>query len=761
MTSRHRLWLVLCIFTLPLVLQGTTGCDIVFPLRDGPPADNALQCDCNCSGAGSAQVRVIAGTDDAEQSGANVDLNSTDLDLGTTIVGVRFPAAGIPKGATIQSAYVQFTADESDGSTASIAISAEASISAVTFTTADNDVSGRVGGTATPVTWNADPWSAGDFGPAQQTPSLVALLQELVDLPGWKPSSAVVLRFEAGTGHRTAESAEGDPQQTKAALLVVTFDGTVKATLPVCASDEAEFESGGRISSASLATECGKVEATIEKLGEACGYPTGCTCAPVDIPDQDDSFKADVCDGDCSEAPIDATCSNFDPNAFADCLAGGGTVEDCKHFVAATNANVGDPPICVASGSPLAFHLFGRRSRCELSGTSEIHVGDREPKQDPVTTGVVELLGGPCPGSGGCSVYPYFDLRMAPITFAIRFHSDPTFGDLSAIGRGLQSVTLDGTGKATFPADSVTGTGGGRRGTSSRSFNSENATPLVLEVGWVARTCSLDGNLAGAVDGETPDGLCDGDGATPCTADSPDCDDAGGPCVFFETEDVENMTVDVNLTVGSLVNQPPAAAAGLPQTVECTSPAGASFTLDGRGSSDPDDDLTLVSWRQGTRTGPEVSNGRTVVQALGVGVTRNYVLRVIDSHAQSDEDTTQVAVVDTTPPTLTLSVSPTTLKPPNHKLVTITATLTTSDVCDATPTIKLLSIVSNEPDNGLGDGDQPQDVQGAAFGTDDRTFQLRSERSGKGNGRIYTITYEARDDSGNATVRQATVTVPH
>ena len=38
---------------------------------------------------------------------------------------------------------------------------------------------------------------------------------------------------------------------------------------------------------------------------------------------------------------------------------------------------------------------------------------------------------------------------------------------------------------------------------------------------------------------------------------------------------------------------------------------------------------------------------------------------------------------------------------------------------------------------------------------------LRSERSGKGSGRVYTITYSATDASGHTTVRQATVTVPH
>jgi endo-1,4-beta-xylanase len=84
-----------------------------------------------------------------------------------------------------------------------------------------------------------------------------------------------------------------------------------------------------------------------------------------------------------------------------------------------------------------------------------------------------------------------------------------------------------------------------------------------------------------------------------------------------------------------------------------------------------------------------------------------------------------------------------------------------TDTCDASPVVRLVSITSNEPDNGLGDGDQPGDIQGASFGTDDRQFLLRSERSGTGQGRIYTITYLATDASGNTTVRQATVTVPH
>jgi endo-1,4-beta-xylanase len=75
--------------------------------------------------------------------------------------------------------------------------------------------------------------------------------------------------------------------------------------------------------------------------------------------------------------------------------------------------------------------------------------------------------------------------------------------------------------------------------------------------------------------------------------------------------------------------------------------------------------------------------------------------------------------------------------------------------------VRLVSITSNEPDNGLGDGDTGGDIQGAAFGTDDREFFLRAERGGVGAGRTYTVTYSATDGSGNSTVRQAVVVVPH
>lgn len=132
--------------------------------------------------------------------------------------------------------------------------------------------------------------------------------------------------------------------------------------------------------------------------------------------------------------------------------------------------------------------------------------------------------------------------------------------------------------------------------------------------------------------------------------------------------------------------------------------------------------------------------------------------KAVDASNNEAHTTQTVKVIDTKPPLLSVTLSPSVLWSPDHKLVPITATITVSDTCDPKPTVRLVKIESNEPDNGLGDGDTANDIQGIS--ADGRTFKLRAERSGLGNGRIYTVTYEAKDGSGNTTTKTATVTVP-
>ncbi|UCC23045.1 MAG: hypothetical protein JSW23_02990 [Planctomycetota bacterium] len=79
-----------------------------------------------------------------------------------------------------------------------------------------------------------------------------------------------------------------------------------------------------------------------------------------------------------------------------------------------------------------------------------------------------------------------------------------------------------------------------------------------------------------------------------------------------------------------------------------------------------------------------------------------------------------------------------------------------SDDCDEEVEVSLVGITSSEQDDGRGDGRTKNDI---IIG-DDGSIYLRAERTGSSAGRVYTITYEAVDDSGNATEASAEVLVP-
>jgi hypothetical protein len=120
-------------------------------------------------------------------------------------------------------------------------------------------------------------------------------------------------------------------------------------------------------------------------------------------------------------------------------------------------------------------------------------------------------------------------------------------------------------------------------------------------------------------------------------------------------------------------------------------------------------------------------------------------------------------VTDNTPPTITLNGQTISLWPPNHQYETVRVSdlvAGASDNCD--PGVGLASVyislvTSDEAENSKGDGNTLQDMVLAA---DCKSVQLRSEREGGGNGRVYTITFKVRDASGNVATATAKVTVP-
>jgi hypothetical protein len=129
-----------------------------------------------------------------------------------------------------------------------------------------------------------------------------------------------------------------------------------------------------------------------------------------------------------------------------------------------------------------------------------------------------------------------------------------------------------------------------------------------------------------------------------------------------------------------------------------------------------------------------------------------------DAYRSSDHDPVVVGMcLDAAAPVLDITATPDLLWPPQHQYVAVSTTVNIMNLEDDNLQLVLLSVTSDESDNGLGDGDMPDDI----VILDDFNFELRAERDGTADGRVYTITYQATDSCGNTTIASVTVEVPH
>lgn len=204
-------------------------------------------------------------------------------------------------------------------------------------------------------------------------------------------------------------------------------------------------------------------------------------------------------------------------------------------------------------------------------------------------------------------------------------------------------------------------------------------------------------------------------------------------------------------------NVAPIAVAGPDQSAECVSHAGSSVALTAAGSSDSDGQITLYEWFE---NGELVATGPNPTVTLAYG-THTIILRTTDDDGGTNDDVVIVTIRDTTAPTLAMTVSPPTLWPPNHTMHVVARGAAASDACDPTPGVSF-TITSDEPQNGLGDGDTAPDWAVQPVSPSVFDVSVRAERSGLGDGRVYTIGAVATDRAGNVSAASSgTVTVPH
>jgi hypothetical protein len=151
---------------------------------------------------------------------------------------------------------------------------------------------------------------------------------------------------------------------------------------------------------------------------------------------------------------------------------------------------------------------------------------------------------------------------------------------------------------------------------------------------------------------------------------------------------------------------------------------------------------------------PSTVSGATASFTLSLEGLNTITFNATDNAGNAEASKTAVVRIDQTPPSGTLSLSPSQLWPANHELVTIAPSLTVSDAGGGQVTVSGPLISSSEPETGPGDNTAPDWVLSG------ETLQLRAEHAQGGSGRVYTVTYTLTDQAGNSAQASSTVTVP-
>ncbi len=178
-------------------------------------------------------ISIATGSDDAEEdvggsASFSIDLGSSDLEFmhdndvsdpnDEQVVGLRFVDVGLPAGAAITSAYVQFDADDINndhhvGDTYTL-IEGELNPNPGTFEDEPNNITARPRTTSI-VEWAPAQWMETHLqSPDEATSDISSIIQEIVDQDGWALGNALVLILSQdpanpSAGIREAESFDG------------------------------------------------------------------------------------------------------------------------------------------------------------------------------------------------------------------------------------------------------------------------------------------------------------------------------------------------------------------------------------------------------------------------------------------------------------------------------------------------------------------------------------------------------------------------
>jgi|GEM_PF-1834427 len=163
---------------------------------------------------------------------------------------------------------------------------------------------------------------------------------------------------------------------------------------------------------------------------------------------------------------------------------------------------------------------------------------------------------------------------------------------------------------------------------------------------------------------------------------------------------------------------------------------------------------------------PFNGNNPSITVPTGSLAIGNHTVTVTTSGSCGTATQTAILTVTNSTPVINLSSTSATMWPPNHQYQTFRVSDFVSSAtggCDSsqnlTGSVVIQTVSSDEPEENPsgGDGNTLNDI---VIAPDCKTVQLRAERDGNLNGRVYTITFKVTDSFGNTATATVKVSVP-
>jgi len=315
----------------------------------------------------------------------------------------------------------------------------------------------------------------------------------------------------------------------------------------------------------------------------------------------------------------------------------------------------------------------------------------------------------------------------------------------TTLGSGATLVVSLPTGAHTITL-TVSSSGGGSDDDDVLITIADTQAPTITLNG--ANPMTVECHTAFSDPGATASDACAGDLTSSIVVTGSVNPNVVGPYTLTYTVSDGSHTTSKNRTVNVVDTTPPVITVNgaNPMTVQCHT----SFTDPGATAND----------------GCAGSFPATASGTVNVNVPGTYTITYNASDPSGNPATPMtrtVNVVDTMAPVITLNGVTPTLWPPNHKYETFSVTDFVTSVTDSCNTslgignVVISKVTSDELENSGGDGNTLNDIVIAA---NCKSVQLRSERDGDGDGRVYTITFKVKDSSGNVGTATARVVVP-